>query len=368
MKKKIVYFNSDCFTDTDTTVLKHLVKDFDVVWFYLYESIKDSNKLTIEYAKSYGKKYGIDVRVIDPKVRYRSPKNLKFYFKLADEINKINPDMVFHCNRNPYWALAVNFRLKCDKVILGVHDVKAHSYSLSLGRLLDNMTRGLSLRIHKFFITFSTNQQAMLQREYHKDSYMVGMSYKDFGISNKKKQNINQGIKLLFFGSINKYKGLDLFITALEDIRLKGIQNLTLTIAGKGPDWEHCKSLVKTKEMFNLNIRFVDNSEIPDLMSSHHFLVLPYRDATQSGPLATAVAYELPIIAPNFGCFAETYNNKSAILYDKGGLVDALKTVSVITEEQYINMTNECKVVKENNSEEKIAENYIKCFNKVINM
>ena len=59
-------------------------------------------------------------------------------------------------------------------------------------------------------------------------------------------------------------------------------------------------------------------------MSSHHFLALPYRDATQSGPLATAIAYELPILAPRFGYFMETYTDDSAILYKHGDIENAL--------------------------------------------
>ena len=119
--------------------------------------------------------------------------------------------------------------------------------------------------------------------------------------------------------------------------------------------------------MYNLQVRFIENNEIPDLMSTHHFLVLPYRDATQSGPLATAVAYELPVIAPNFGCFSETYTTESAMLYSQGNLVEALKRVAVITNEEYQYMKIACKKVKEANSEERIAENYIRCFNRLMN-
>ena len=162
---------------------------------------------------------------------------------------------------------------------------------------------------------------------------------------------------------INKYKGLDLLISALEQLKSEGICNISLTIAGKGIFWSTCEQLIKTPEMYNLQIRFIDNEEIPDLMSSHHFLVLPYRDATQSGPLATAVAYELPVIAPNFGCFKETYSNKSALLYEQGHIKEALTEVSNMTGDKYEDMRNACKMLKDAYSEEEIAKNYIKCFN-----
>lgn len=368
MKRTVVYLNQDCYSDTDLTVLKHLTKDFHVVWFYIHESIKTTNRISIEQAVVYAKKYDIDIHVKDPKMRYRNPKNLLFYYRIAKEINTIAPDVVFHCMRDPYWSLAVKYVLQCRNVVLGVHDAQTHSYKMTLSRILEKYSKGLSIKVHSHFVTFSTNQQKLFKHIYGIESYMVGMSCKDFGKSSLHVPSVTHGIKLLFFGSINEYKGLDVLISAMEQLRNQGVSNLSLTIAGKGSSWSSCKLLIKTQEMYNLQVRFIENNEIPDLMSSHHFLVLPYRDATQSGPLATAVAYELPVIAPNFGCFAETYSTESAMLYSQGNLIEALKSIAGITNDEYQNMKVACKKVKEANSEERIAENYIHCFNEIINL
>lgn len=366
MKRTIVYLNPDCFTDTDLTVLKHLAKEYRVVWYYIHESIKSTSKITVAEASAYASVNGIELRAVDPKVRNRSPKNLLFYCKIAREINEVNPDIVFHCLRDPYWNLVVKYVLKCKNVVLGVHDVQTHSYKMTASRFLEKYSKGLSINVHKHFVTFSANQQKLFKEVYGKDSCMVGMSCKDFGKSDLQAPSVSNGIKLLFFGSINEYKGLDLLISALENLWAKGVENISLTIAGRGKSWEKCKFLIKTREIYNLQVRFIDNGEIPDLMSSHHFLVLPYRDATQSGPLATAVAYELPVIAPNFGCFAETYSNASAILYPQGHLEEALMKVSRLSVGDYESLKQSCHKVKEANSEEHIAENYIKYFNQLM--
>lgn len=367
MKKTLVYLNPDCYTDTDLTVLKHLTNDFRVVWYYIHEA-KKTNKLTIGDAEQYAHQNGIELHIVDPKVRKRSIKNLWFYWNIANDINKIHPDVVFHCERNPYWAIAIKMRLICSKVILGVHDAKTHSYSFSISMFLEKITKDLVLKVHKYFVTFSEGQKELFKKEYGRDSYMVGMSYKYFGDSILKRDNIGNGVKLLFFGSINKYKGLDLLISALEQLRSEGICNISLTIAGKGIFWSTCEQLIIIPEMYNLKIRFVDNAEIPDLMSSHHFLVLPYRDATQSGPLATAVAYELPVIAPNFGCFTETYSSESAILYTQGHIKEALIEVSNMSNDKYDAMRTACKKLKDAYSEEAIAKNYIKCFYDILKL
>lgn len=366
MKKTIVYLNPDCFVDTDLTVLKHLAKTYRVVWYYIHESNKSTNQITVAQASAYASDNAIELHVIDPKVRNRSFKNLSFYFKIARDINEIHPEVVFHCHRNPYWALAVKFVLKCKIVVLGVHDVKTHSYKMTTSRFLEKYSKGLSVKEHKHFVTFSANQEKLFYDIYGKKSCMVGMSYKDFGKSSLQVPPISDGVKLLFFGSINEYKGLDLLISALEKLRANGVMNILLTIAGSGDSWEACRPLLKSSEMYNLLVRFIDNCEIPDLMSTHHFLVLPYRNATQSGPLATAVAYELPVIAPKFGCFTETYSSESAILYPQGHLEDALLRASKLSSKEYEQLKLACKHVKEAKSEERIADNYVRYFNKLI--
>lgn len=364
-KKTLVYVTMECFADTDVTVLGHLTKEYNVVWYYIYESRK-ANRLSRQEIQDYASTYGIDVHLLDPLARRRSLRYCVFYFMIAEDINRYAPDVVCYAIRDPYWMIAVKMKLKCKNVVLGIHDVLPHSTRFSLSDFLDRKTRNLSIWCHRNFLTYSSNQHELLKSVFKKDSYMVGMSCKYMGDSSLSPDNIESSVRLLFFGAIQVYKGLDLLISAMETLRQKGVSNLSLTIAGRGDYWSQCEALIKTKEMFNLNIRFVETSEVPDLMCSHHFLVLPYRDATQSGPLATAVAYELPIIAPNFGCFAETLSKESAVLYEQGTLEGALQRVARMSTQEYSSLKKACHKVKEANSEESIADNYIKAFNEII--
>ena len=76
----LVYFNPDCFSQVDDTVLRHLVKDFRVVWFYLYESLQEkSMRYNPIMVKEYADKYGITLEIVDPKLRRRDPRNVSFY-------------------------------------------------------------------------------------------------------------------------------------------------------------------------------------------------------------------------------------------------------------------------------------------------
>jgi len=194
----------------------------------------------------------------------------------------------------------------------------------------------------------------------------VGMSVKSCGSSEKHPSHIAEGVKLLFFGRIEYYKGLDLIIAAIERLYEKGISNIQLSVYGKGPFWNSCESLVKTKNLYNLNIRFVNTSEIPDLFSTHHFLVLPYRDATQSGPLMIAANYGMPIFAARLEGFLQIYPETCGNYYEVRELDDALLKLSKMTDQEYDNLRKNVVKLSELYSPSAIAQNYIQFFENII--
>ena len=365
-KPTLVYFNPDCFTQVDDTVLCHLTKDFNVVWFYLYESLRSKDmRYSPKMAQEYADKYGITLEVVDPQSRLRSPRTILFYYRLAQKINRYKPDIVYGCITFPFWTYCYHF-IKCKNKVLGVHDVTTHSKKSTLSRLWGQFIKERWLKRFEHIFTFSPNQHSLLKEELGKESTMVGMSYKSFGRSEQAPTALDNGVHLLFFGSIIRYKGLDLLIEALEELRKDGVKNLSLTVAGKGEAWRECELLIKTPEMFNLHVRFIDNKEIPDLMCSHHFLVLPYRDATQSGPLVTALAYGTPVIAPSYGCFTDTFDEKSAILFKPGELKQALARISSMNEKEYTELRSNVEEVRRHYSEENIAKNYSTAFQQIM--
>ena len=193
------------------------------------------------------------------------------------------------------------------------------------------------------------------------------MSVKNLGVPTVQKPNITDGVRLLFFGRIDSYKGLDLLINSLEELYARGNKNIYLSICGKGPHWQECEGLIKSKSQYNLNVRFIENNEIPDIMMSHHFLVLPYRDATQSGPIMIAAKCGLHIIAPDFDCFTSIYNRRnSGLFYQPGNIGEALENLLGLNEQDYSEMVNAAATVGDDYSEDKIGMNYINCFNRIL--
>ena len=287
-------------------------------------------------------------------------------YKLIRYIKAINPDLIFTCNRDLYYTILAFFFLPKKIVLLGIHDYKLHSNFET--NVFLRFSYWLSFHIYDNFLLYSKNQYDMFLKNYsYKNCFQTYLAAKNYGDASLKKQISYGKIRFLFFGRIDYYKGLDLLINACERLVEKGKSNFELSICGIGDYWKTCEPLISYKSIYNLQIRFIDYKEIPDLFSTHHYLVLPYRDATQSGPSMIAVNYGLPIIATNLASFKDVYSDDAAIFYDAGELESALERALEMPETDYLYMKNAAEKIKEKYSEESVSDKYRKVIDSLLN-
>ena len=110
-------------------------------------------------------------------------------------------------------------------------------------------------------------------------------------------------IRVLFFGVVRQYKGLDLLLQAFGSLDA----SFRLTIVGM------CKDPSYTAELQGLidsdpipgriewRNAFVEEHEIPGLFAQADVLALPYRHIDQSGVVFQALRHGVPIVATNVG-------------------------------------------------------------------
>lgn len=96
---------------------------------------------------------------------------------------------------------------------------------------------------------------------------------------------------VLFFGRITTYKGIDLLLTA-NRILLENGTSLNIGVFGKSD-----KDLLISEQNIYFENRYLEQSEIYEILNLSRVVVLPYIEASQSGVAAFAVHAELPIIA-----------------------------------------------------------------------
>ncbi|XRQ05691.1 glycosyltransferase family 4 protein [Actinomadura welshii] len=111
--------------------------------------------------------------------------------------------------------------------------------------------------------------------------------------------------RLLFFGIVRPYKGLDVLLRALAE----GPDDVELTVAGEF--WgglEETRELIRSLDLTSrveLRPGYVPAADVPGLFAAADALVLPYRTATASQNVWMAHEHGLPVIATDVGGFAD---------------------------------------------------------------
>jgi glycosyltransferase involved in cell wall biosynthesis len=143
---------------------------------------------------------------------------------------------------------------------------------------------------------------------------------------------LSEPLRLLFFGTIRRYKGLPVAVSALEELVSRG-RPVSLTIAGEV--WD--ESEVPTPDQaatlpIDTLYGYVSDDDLVDLVSSHHIVVAPYRSATQSAVVPVAFACGRPVVATTVGGLSEVVvdgvNGALAPPEDSAAFADAIERVA----------------------------------------
>ena len=136
-------------------------------------------------------------------------------------------------------------------------------------------------------------------------------------------------LRLLFFGIVRPYKGLDVLLRALA----AAPPQLTLTVAG-----EFWGGVAATRELVSelglgarveLRPGYVPADEIASLLGQADALVLPYRSATSSQNAWLAFSHGVPVIATRAGTFAEQITDGvDGLLCEPGDLAGLAATLT----------------------------------------
>lgn len=109
-------------------------------------------------------------------------------------------------------------------------------------------------------------------------------------------------LRLLFLGRIMPYKGLGLFVDALEALRRGGVP----VLAGVFGEGSLGAEAVRLKALgAEVENRWLSEREIASILARHDAMVVSHLEASQSGVVATAFGAGLPVIATPVGALPE---------------------------------------------------------------
>jgi D-inositol-3-phosphate glycosyltransferase len=125
---------------------------------------------------------------------------------------------------------------------------------------------------------------------------------------------------ILFFGFIRDYKGLDVLFEAMKILKNK--IDVKLIVAGEfySNEDNYIKLIadLDIKDSLHLFTDFIPTSEVKYYFSASDAVILPYKDATQSGIVQIAMNFRKPVIAANVGGLGEVIKDgKTGFIVEK---------------------------------------------------
>jgi len=130
-----------------------------------------------------------------------------------------------------------------------------------------------------------------------------------------------EDVRLLVFGRIRPYKGVDVLLSALARMGEPQRRRVRVHIAGSPlmdmePLYRQAQELGVAGQV-RWSPRFLDDGEVAACFAEADVAVLPYRDVDASSSLGVALAEGLPVIASRIGGFAELLTHgEDALLFE----------------------------------------------------
>ncbi|WP_426449075.1 glycosyltransferase [Paenibacillus sp. S-38] len=131
------------------------------------------------------------------------------------------------------------------------------------------------------------------------------------------------GYVYLFIGAIKPYKGVQQLVESFN--RIKN-ENTYLVIAGKpSKDMEEVLARYQGQQNIIMDLRFIPDEEVADIISMCDSFVLPFQEITTSGSAILALSFKKPIVIPKTPFVDEYFTPEIASIYDpaKGELLES---------------------------------------------
>ena len=286
--RKCIYITDDGWWDTDITILPQIVNDYEVT-VVVAENI---NQLKYDEKNISGVQ---DIIRFETKYSNRNfrkiVKSISFFSRIYRKYikSKKTPLIFFIKENNIAFLLLSLFLLPKQHTIIGIHDFLIHKGKYSA--FYDFIFKLLYKRFEKFLF-FSENQYRSFNKGYPtKRGFYINMPLKSFGAITKTTHKVGCR-KFLFFGF----------------------------------EWEKYEKIIGQMDNLQCNIHFLKNDEIILYFQEADYLVLPYDESTQSGPLLIAYNYNIPVIASDIELFKTMVCDKqNGFLFEKGNLSSLIK-------------------------------------------
>ena len=286
-----------------------------------------------------------------------------YYKRIANEIVKRKPKFVFACESRLISSRLIVKLSKRVNCYISVHDVSEHPLyeekRLQFKRQITSYYAKEAWKACKGVVLLSPKSLNEFINGYpnlKNKCSMIQIGANEFDNNPVEPKELS-GVKdyLLFFGTLEKYKGIPNLLKAYREVK---IERPKLVIAGNGVLSQEEMDIIKECEVILIK-RYIHDEEVVFLFNNCKATVLPYIEASQSGILGLSYFFGKPVIANNIEGIREyiEQGNTGFIYRNNQELTMYLSQVDRITEEM---SNNANKYYKEHLSWDKNVLNWLK--------
>ena len=248
---------------------------------------------------------------LPPWPRHRRPlANLRLLLALGRRTRRFRADVVHVLSEGQVWLNLLPALVRPTPVVVTLHDVTPHPGDGDTARvprgLVDRFVRRAdAVLVHGEGL----KRDAVAHLGLDPARVAVGvhppnLRYRRIAQARGFRKPDDGRFRLLFFGRIFPYKGLQHLIAA-EPAIAAAVPGLLTTIAGRGEDLAGYRAAMVEPARFDVRDRRIPDEEVAQLFAEADLLMLPYVEASQSGVLAVAAAFGLPVVASDVGEMGE---------------------------------------------------------------
>lgn len=232
------------------------------------------------------------------------PKLLVMSLRLRRYVRKNEIAVVFSTMFSVWQCLAVRiYTPNPTKYFTSIHDVLAHPGDEHVVKRLLFIT---DLKRANGAVTYSsTVRDVLLSTANVIGKELIGTVHGIYGDLGQPRQLVvGSPVVLGFFGRLAAYKGIDLLLEAFALLRESDpSKRYELHIYGEG-DRDLVARAVEEADV-SIHPGWVPDANVATIIASFDILVLPYKEASQSGPLTYALGACVPVVVTPVGALPE---------------------------------------------------------------
>ena len=307
---------------------------------YLHDLIGDHSGVHY-YLNTFAKKiskHNIDVEI---KSNYKSEENISYYpnifrgslikrtflllfsfikfFWAVCKLKKNEIIIVSLYGTYVDFVLLMISKISSTKVLLDIHDVVDVNFKgLTLRRLFkyglkvcENPIIGHSEKVIANLLLYGYKKKVIQTPHIH---YEIDNSYSLKNVMNDVTKSFKDGFTyFLFFGNIIPSKGIFNLLSSIEKIDFNN-SKARIVIAGKDrlknvTEYNNYNEIAKKSKLL---LRHINDDEMKYLFSKADYILLPYKDISQSGVLEMAINFRKPILSSDIKYFQDVLGEYSS--------------------------------------------------------